>query len=230
MLWRALFADPYAKKCLQNLLCIDIFACMTASTQTRTLDAGALKALAHPLRVRIFDLLASRGPQTASSLAAFLGETSGSTSYHLRALAAHDLIQEVEGRGTARERWWELPKGRLNVPSPDEVTSPANRASAQIVTSEFFRLRHESLMEYVNRPMQNEPEEWRDVGLTTTTHLDMTAAQVRELRGEIEALVESAIERFRGQTGPDVRRISLRAEIFDMPTADGRRNSPEEGS
>ncbi|PVE92141.1 helix-turn-helix domain-containing protein [Microbacterium sp. TPD7012] len=203
---------------------------MTDDTQIRTLDSGALKALAHPLRVRIFDILASQGPQTASSLAALVGETSGSTSYHLRALAAHDLIREVEGRGTARERWWERPKGRIDMPGPDETMSPANRAAAQIVTSEFFRLRHETLMTYLNRPQSEVPEEWRDVGLTMTTHLDMTAAQVMELRGELEAIVESAIERFRGQTGPDVRRVSLRAEIFDLPQADSRRNIPEEGS
>ena len=59
-----------------------------AKDETRTLDASALKALAHPLRVRILDLLAERGPQTASSLAALIGESSGVTSYHLRALAA----------------------------------------------------------------------------------------------------------------------------------------------
>lgn len=203
---------------------------MSENTQIRTLDSGSLKALAHPLRVRIFDLLASQGPQTASSLAALVGETSGSTSYHLRALAAHDLIREVEGRGTARERWWELPKGRIDMPGPDDTMTPSNRASAQIVTSEFFRLRHESLMAYLNRPQSDEPEEWRDAGLTTTTHLDMTAAQMRELRGEIEGLVESAIQRFRGQTGPDVRRVSLRAEIFDLPQAKSRQNTPEEGS
>lgn len=203
---------------------------MTENTQIRTLDSGALKALAHPLRVRIFDLLASQGPQTASSLAALVGETSGSTSYHLRALAAHDLIREVEGRGTARERWWERPKGRIDMPGPDETMSPANRAAAQIVTSEFFRLRHETLMTYLNRPQSEVPEEWRDVGMTMTTHLDMTAAQVAELRGELEALVESAIERFRGQVGPDVRRVSLRAEIFDLPKANIRRNSSQEGS
>jgi DNA-binding transcriptional ArsR family regulator len=202
---------------------------MTDNAQIRTLDSGALKALAHPLRVRIFDLLASQGPQTASSLAALVGETSGSTSYHLRALAAHDLIREVEGRGTARERWWERPKGRIDVPGPDDTMSPASRAAAQIVTSEFFRLRHETLMTYLNRPQSEEPEEWRDAGLTMTTHLDMTAAQLMELRGEIETLVDSAIERFRGQVGPDVRRVSLRAEIFDLPKMKTRQNRPEEG-
>ncbi|AVL97431.1 helix-turn-helix domain-containing protein [Microbacterium paraoxydans] len=192
---------------------------MTNETQVRTLDAGALKALAHPLRVKIFDLLASRGPQTASSLAALVGETSGSTSYHLRALAAHDLIREVEGRGTARERWWERPKGRIDMPGPDEQMSPANRAAAQIVTSEFFRLRHETLMQYLNRPESDVPEGWRDVGITITTHLDVTPAQAMALRQEIEDLIEQAIERYRGQTGPDVRRVSVRAELFDLPTS-----------
>lgn len=192
---------------------------MTNETQVRTLDSGALKALAHPLRVKIFDLLASRGPQTASSLAALVGETSGSTSYHLRALAAHDLIREVEGRGTARERWWERPKGRIDVPGPDEQMSPANRAAAQIVTSEFFRLRHETLMQYLNRPESDVPEGWRDVGITITTHLDVTPAQAMALRQEMEDLIEQAIERYRGQTGPDVRRVSVRAELFDLPTS-----------
>ncbi|MEU4015492.1 helix-turn-helix domain-containing protein [Microbacterium sp. NPDC028030] len=191
---------------------------MDNETQVRTLDAGALKALAHPLRVKIFDLLAARGPQTASSLAALVGENSGSTSYHLRALAAHDLIREVEGRGTARERWWERPKGRIDVPGPDEMTSPANRAAAQIVTSEFFRLRHETLMAYLNRSSADVPEEWRNVGMTMTTHLDLTPAQALALREELETTIERAIERFRGQTGSDVRRVSLRAELFDLPT------------
>jgi DNA-binding transcriptional ArsR family regulator len=191
---------------------------MTNEPQARTLDAGALKALAHPLRVRIFDVLAARGPQTASSLAAIVGETSGSTSYHLRALAAHDLIREVEGRGTARERWWERPKGRIDVPGPDDMTSPANRAAAQIVTSEFFRLRHETLMSYLNRPQSEVPEDWRDVGMTMTTHLDITPAQAMALREELQATIEAAIERYRGQVGPDVRRVSVRAELFDLPT------------
>src|SRR5690606_2411107 len=163
--------EKYAKKLLQRSLCKSIFACMTNTEEGRTLDAGALKALAHPLRVRIYDLLSERGPQTASSLAELIGETSGATSYHLRALAAKDLIREVEGRGTGRERWWERPKGRIHLPGPDQQTTPANRAAAQIVTSEFFRLRHQTLMEYLNRDASQEPEQWRDAGLITTTTL-----------------------------------------------------------
>ncbi len=196
---------------------------MTNNEQGRTIEAGALKALAHPLRVRIYDLLSERGPQTASSLAALIGETSGATSYHLRALAAHDLIREVPGRGTARERWWERPKGRVTLPGPDDTMSPSSRAAAQIVTAEFFRLRHQTLMEYIDRPAAEQPEEWRDAGLVMTTMLDLTPAQMAELREELTGIIDAAVERYRGQEGaPGTRRVSLRAEIFDLPTATGR--------
>ncbi|MFD5225763.1 ArsR/SmtB family transcription factor [Microbacterium sp. NPDC058342] len=190
---------------------------MTENRQVRTLDAGALKALAHPLRVRIYDLLSERGPQTASSLAALIGETSGSTSYHLRALAAHDLIREVRDRGTARERWWERPRGRINLPGPDDSMSPSNRAAAQIVTSEFFRLRHQTLMDYLNRPDSEQPEEWRDAGLVMTSTLELTPAQMAEVTAEMSSVVNAIVERYKGQEGVSgARRVSLRAEIFDQ--------------
>lgn len=201
---------------------------MTNTDQGRTLDAGALKALAHPLRVRIYDLLSERGPQTASSLASLIGETSGATSYHLRALAAKDLIREVEGRGTGRERWWERPKGRINLPGPDQQTTPANRAAAQIVTSEFFRLRHQTLMEYLNRDVSGESEEWKDAGLVMTTMLDLTPEQMAELKQQLTDVVDAAIERYRGQESmPGTRRVTLRAEIFDLPVS-GRPTTGEE--
>ena len=198
---------------------------MTNEPQSRSLEAGALKALAHPLRVRIFDLLSERGPQTASTLAALVGETSGSMSYHLRALAAHDLIREVEGRGTARERWWERPKGRLDVPGPDESMTPSDRAAAQIVTAEFFRLRHETLMAYLNRNETDVPVEWRDAGIIMSTYLDLTATQMEEVKAELSDVVDRVVDRYRGQTGPHTRRVSLRAELFDLPTRPGSEES-----
>ncbi|NCD20818.1 MAG: ArsR family transcriptional regulator, partial [Actinobacteria bacterium] len=41
------------------------------------------KAMAHPLRIRILELIGST-PMTASMLAERTGESTGSTSYHLR--------------------------------------------------------------------------------------------------------------------------------------------------
>ena len=53
----------------------------------KQLDAAAMRALAHPLRMRMVGLLRAEGPATASGLAERLGVSSGLTSYHLRALA-----------------------------------------------------------------------------------------------------------------------------------------------
>ena len=47
-------------------------------------DATALKALAHPVRLRMLGMLRVDGPATATQLAARLGLNSGATSYHLR--------------------------------------------------------------------------------------------------------------------------------------------------
>ena len=106
--------------------------------------------------------------------------------------------------------------------------SPANRAAAQIVTAEFFRLRYQTLMEYLNRPTADEPEEWRDVGLVMTTMLDLTPEQMTALSAELSAVVDAAVERYKGQEGMDgTRRVSLRAEIFDLPAANTRRTMEE---
>ena len=136
--------------------------------EDRVLDTGALRALAHPLRVKIYDILSQYGPQTASSLAERLGESSGATSYHLRALAKHDLIREAEGRGTGRERWWERPVGGVSFANPDAITTPAGRAATQVVMNEFLRNRNDQLLDFVNRGIGGEDDNWQEVTMIST--------------------------------------------------------------
>ena len=65
-----------------------------------------VRGLAHPLRVAMLRLLREHGPATATGLAEQLGESSGTTSYHLRQ-RAYGFIVEAEGMGTRRQRWWQ---------------------------------------------------------------------------------------------------------------------------
>ncbi len=69
-------------------------------------DAKRWKALSHPLRQEILRHLAQHGPATSTTLAQALGESTGTTSYHLRVLADAGVIEEVPGRANGRERWW----------------------------------------------------------------------------------------------------------------------------
>ncbi|MEV7779496.1 helix-turn-helix domain-containing protein [Kitasatospora sp. NPDC088351] len=68
-------------------------------------DSAALKALTHPLRIRLLGLLRLDGPATASELAVTTGESSGSTSYHLRVLAKYAFVTEAEHRDGRERRW-----------------------------------------------------------------------------------------------------------------------------
>jgi DNA-binding transcriptional ArsR family regulator len=69
-------------------------------------DLDSLKAVAHPLRMRLLGLLRSEGPSTASALGRALGESSGSTSYHLRQLERYGFVVDDEEQPSARERRW----------------------------------------------------------------------------------------------------------------------------
>ncbi|WP_082569186.1 ArsR/SmtB family transcription factor [Microbacterium sp. Root180] len=190
--------------------------------EDRVLDSGALRALAHPLRVRMYDILSQYGPQTASSLAERLGESTGSTSYHLRALAKHDLIREAEDRGTGRERWWERPVGGVSFANPDAMTTPAGRAATQVVMNEFLRGRNDQLLDFVNRGISGEDEIWQEGTLISTATARLTPEQSKELALKIMALIDETVDNYRNQTGENVRPVTIRADLFPLPTLGGQ--------
>lgn len=75
-------------------------------TRRRIDDPAALKALAHPLRLRILRHLGVSGPATSTTLARALGENTGTLSYHLRQLERGGFIEDIPDHAVGRERWW----------------------------------------------------------------------------------------------------------------------------
>ena len=94
-------------------------------TPSVTPDAAGLKALAHPVRLKMLGMLRIDGPATATSLAARLGLNSGATSYHLRQLADHGFIVDDQERGNGRERWWKAAHQSTRT-SSDSLVVPAD--------------------------------------------------------------------------------------------------------
>jgi DNA-binding transcriptional ArsR family regulator len=88
-------------------------------------DPRALRALAHPLRGRLLGVLRLDGPATATQLGYRLGESSGSTSYHLRQLAAYGFVEDMPGEGSGRERWWRALHRSTHWETADFVGDPA---------------------------------------------------------------------------------------------------------
>lgn len=193
----------------------------------RTVDINALKALTHPLRIQLLNALSQFGPQTASALAARLGESSGSTSYHLRQLARHQLVREVEGRGSARERWWERPPGALNLYSSDMAHDPGTRDVAAIVNREFSHNRAALLEDYMERGPLVLPEEWLDASVISTINARLTSAQLAELSAELMRHARELFEKYRpdGNAAPDAKAVQIHLNTF--PIIQGQFPAPD---
>src|ERR1700677_5032717 len=68
-------------------------------------DARTLRALAHPVRIALFEELALGGAMTATAIGERIGETATTCSFHLRQLAKYGFVEEA-GRGKGRARPW----------------------------------------------------------------------------------------------------------------------------
>ncbi len=149
-----------------------------------TPDATALRALAHPVRLRLLGLLRADGPSTATALATRLGLNSGATSYHLRQLATHGFVVDHEGRGNARERWWRAAHQSTRTDEAAE-TSPESREAVDAFSQAIAVVHTEQLQRAVEeRPLL--PVAWRRASTLSDWGLTLTPDRAEQL---MEALV-----------------------------------------
>ncbi len=76
-------------------------------------DPLAIRALSHPLRLRLIELLGTRQQATATDCAAVTGESVASCSFHLRQLERYGFAERAEASG--RERPWRLTSTTQNL-------------------------------------------------------------------------------------------------------------------
>ncbi len=191
-----------------------------ATPDERKLDAMSLRGFAHPLRIALFDALSVHGPATATALAARLGESSGATSYHLRQLAKHRLVHEIEGRGTARERWWERMPGSLTLDATTFERGSAARQAADMIGAEWERERRRLLDEFLRRGADDLDPEWISASRITTSNLRLTLEQAAELAELVDRFIDALPADYRGSDDPDARSVQLHVNAF--PVLDAR--------
>ena len=183
----------------------------------RVLDGPVLKALAHPLRVQLLDILSQYGPQTASTIGKRIGESSGTTSYHLRQLARHGLVREVADRGSGRERWWERPRGALTLNTTNSEQDPAVREAARQVNRHFVRGRAEALAAFTASDPSALPDGWADAVMISTLNAHFTAEQLAGLTRDMETILREKLETYRSEPGtPGARPVQLHFNAFPL--------------
>ncbi|WP_240929807.1 ArsR/SmtB family transcription factor [Streptomyces coryli] len=196
------------------------------SQRVHQLDPNSLRAVAHPLRMRLLFALREGGPATASQLAAKLGESSGATSYHLRQLAAKGFVEddpERQGQG-GRERWWRSAYTSIAVEHLEdflEHPDPEVRGAMNLYLQEVAA-RHTIELSTWLGTMHEWPEVWQGLGDMSSMRLRLTPERARELDEKIHALINDF-----GDDPPeakDAARVRIHLHAFPIP------DTPEESS
>src|SRR5688572_24763015 len=147
----------------------------------RSLGAKEVRALAHPLRLRMLESLAQK-PATASMLARDLGESSGATSYHLRALAAAGIIVEDLERRKGRERWWKRDPDRVGLISSAPAEDPEYDAAVAQLESTMLGRDDEAIRRYLHQRGENEHSDaWREAAFIGGWTVYASREEVNEL-------------------------------------------------
>ena len=165
---------------------------MADAITVKNLDGPSLRALAHPLRMRLLAELRYHGPATATRLGERLGESSGSTSYHLRVLAAHGFVADdpdhAAGGGRGGQRWWKAAQDMTSWTSGEFAADPDDRAAEAWLSGYIGRQAVRLIDDWVGRRDRTEPA-WLAVADQSDYRITMTADQARAMMAEVHAVI-----------------------------------------
>jgi len=180
---------------------------VTGRSITRLDNATALRAYAHPVRMKLILALRTRGPLTATQAGRLLGESSGTCSFHLRQLAKYGLVEET-GEGTGREKPWRATTTSTNwdsVQQTPEATAAASQLSEVLAESYFA-----ALMRWLE-VRSGESEEWQRAAFIGDRFLWVTADELAQIGRELSAIVDRYFER---QVNPELRPPGARLATY----------------
>jgi DNA-binding transcriptional ArsR family regulator len=152
-------------------------------------DPTALRALAHPLRVRLLRLVREHRPVTNAQLATMVGESTASVSYHLSVLARHGFVEPDPAPGaTRRHKPWRTTYDRLRMTSNEvgvtPLESPGGGALAAMLADD------RSVQDaYLAAPSAPEGTVM-DAAVFSISRLVLDAAQAEALSADVTALLD----------------------------------------
>ncbi|MGH3682050.1 MAG: ArsR/SmtB family transcription factor [Natronosporangium sp.] len=178
-------------------------------------DVETLRAIAHPLRGRLLGALRADGPATASQLGRRFGESSGSTSYHLRQLARYGFVVEDEQQPSRRERRW---RAVHDVTSFDPVDFLDDQAGQEALDA-VGRLQLQHLVrtaEQWHRDRPDWPRGWVDAAEHSDLQLRLRPADLAQLSRELFEVAQQWVARQRPAGDRQARLVSV--HLLTIPT------------
>jgi len=182
-------------------------------------DPKAMRALAHPLRIRLLEFVGVSGEATATTCADAVSESPANCSFHLRTLERYGFIERVPGK-TGRDRPYRITDISQSWSSdPDD---PAASIAGAALDEAFLEWDIERLRTSLRVPL---PEKWRGNMFRAGATLWMTPAETRTFGDAIRDLIAPYVERWedpldRPADGRPVRIVAVSTLIPDLDVDD----------
>jgi DNA-binding transcriptional ArsR family regulator len=179
------------------------------------MDAQTLKVLAHPMRVQMLRILQLRKKVSVTSLAAELSETTDATSYHLRQLARHGLVEQFESdepgpTAGRKQQWWRMAVDEIHTTGFDFLANEQTREAASFLLREHQADRSRRVANWFATATEW-PEAWQRASSDMHGQLELNPKQTRALVDELAAV----IERYRElKPGRGARRVDIQYAVF----------------
>jgi len=166
-----------------------------ARTRTKPVsDLDTLKALAHPLRLRLLGLLRADGPATASGLGRRIGESSGPTSYHLRQLERFGFVTDADEQPSRRERVWRAEHDLTSWSPGDFLDDQDARATLDVLEHAGLAWQQRVSVRWASeRPSW--PRAWVDAAMRSDRTLRARPEDLDRLKQELQQVVDRFDER-----------------------------------
>jgi DNA-binding transcriptional ArsR family regulator len=148
-------------------------------------DAIAMRALAHPVRLALVELLGVVDTVTATQASELLGESPANCAFHLRTLAKYGFVEEAGG-GRGRERPWK--EARRHITISTEQDDPRAATAADALSQLWF----EHWVERARRVFGASSflPGWENATGWSRNGVFLTAAEASDLRGQMRRLLE----------------------------------------
>ena len=169
---------------------------MPAETTKHVTDVRTLRAIVHPLRIRLLTLLRLDGPATATELARRTGESSGATSYHLRQLERFGYVED-DGPQSGRERRWRATSRSTSWDAGDFAADSEGRAVSDALERRQVQRAVDQFESWVARRDRMDPA-WLHAATLGDAALRLTPSQTKALTDELYAVMR----RFRSEAPP----------------------------
>jgi DNA-binding transcriptional ArsR family regulator len=152
----------------------------TETSRQVVTDARAMRALAHPLRVALLEVMRRDGEITATRAAELLDESPGNMSWHLQTLAKYGFVEET-GEGRGRSRPWRVASRPRSFETG--LADPEVAAAGEALERTFVERAYDQLREWWSRRLTY-PAKWRSAAFMSNSVLYLTASELVTIMDE----------------------------------------------